>query len=78
MLKGKLVDDAVMLRDENILNWLSDNETPFEGEDILELLLNVPTVLDNENQPGWVFGSENELREEDEISILIVDVAVLD
>ena len=73
-----MVDDAVMLRDENILNWLSDKETSFEGEDILELLRNVPTVLDDENQPGWVVGSENELREEDEISILIVDVAVLD
>ena len=76
MLKGKLVDDVVMLRNENILNWLSDNEIPFEDEDIPELLLNVATLLEDENQPDWVLERENELLREDEknLSLLIVDV----
>ena len=73
-----MVGDAVMLSDENMLSWLPDNETPFEDEDIIELLMNVTTELEDENQPGWVVGCENELTQEDEISILIVDVAVLD
>lgn len=73
-----MVGDTVMLSDENMLSWLPDNETPFEDEDIIELLINVTTELEDENQPGWVVGCENELTQEDEISILIVDVAVLD
>lgn len=80
MLLDKLIGDAVMLRDEKILNGLSDNEIPLEDENILELLSNVATVLEDENHPGLELGKENELWQEDRkyFSLLIIDVTVLD
>ena len=80
VLLDKLIGDAVMLRDEKILNGLSDNEIPLEDENILELLSNVATVLEDENHPGLELGKENELWQEDRkyFSLLIIDVTVLD